>query len=329
MKLARSYLMIILGVLIVLPAAPAWADNAADARAAFARARDHFKTKNYREAMVELKTAYKLKPHPSLLRYMGDTYYKMNKARQAIKIYRKYLKMAPMAADKERIEAKVRQLELIVGSADDDDDEDARPAAAPPPPPPPAAAPRRAPARAAKPAKKIDLRPTGEDTEDPLAQRRPKTHRATRRATGGGKADKPNTGLTVAKWGALGVGVASLALGIVFNRMAAADGDELEEAVRSGCFKDPNKKCLPNPDMNDPKVSYSAEHHDMAQSHKLNNSVSIATFITGGVLIGTGVVLFIMDRPSKKRRRADSGSNIAVAPMVTGEVFGVAGEVRF
>ena len=330
----RRLTLILVAIVVIAQAEPAMADNAAEARAAFNRAKVHFKSKNYREALVELNTAYKLKPHPSLLRYIGDTYYKMNKARQAIKTYKKYLKLAPMAADKEKVEAKVRQLELIVGAGDDDDDDDARPAPPPPPPPPPPGTPATTPRR---PAKKIDMRPTGEDTEDPLygghkpgAKPRRTTHRAVpRRHRGRQRDDSGGSGLTVAKWTALGVGVAGIALGIVFNRMAAADASELEEAVKTDC--PPNTTCKGNPDMNAPVVSYAKRHHDMMSGYKTSQSVSIATFITGGVLIGTSVVLFVLDRPAKKKRRGRRASinPLSITPVVTGEVFGLSGELRF
>jgi len=331
----RRLLIFLVAVLVIAQAEPAMADNAAEARAAFNRAKVHFKAKNFREALVELNTAYKLKPHPSLLRYIGDTYYKMNKARQAIKTYKKYLKLAPMAADKEKIEAKVRQLELIVGAGDDDDDDDVRPA--PPPPPPP---PRASVTTPRKPAKRIDMRPTGEDTEDPLyAGHKPGVtpRRRSRRAVpsrrggqrGGQRDDGGGSGLTVAKWTILGAGVAGIALGVVFNRLAASDASELEDSVKTGCPPN-NPGCTGNPEMNRPVVSYSKQHHDLMQGYQTSQSVSIATFITGGVLIGTSVVLFVLDRPAKKKRRGRASVNpMTITPVVTGEVFGLTGELRF
>ena len=333
----KRLVVLLVAVVLLANAETALADNAAAARAAFNRAKVHFKSKNYREAMVELKTAYRLKPHPSLLRYIGDTYYKMNKARKAIKTYNKYLKLAPMAADKEKVEAKVRQLELIVGAGDDDDDDDVRPAPPPPPPPPP---PRTTTPRA--PAKKIDMRPTGEDTEDPLrgghkpgvtTTPRRTGHRAMPRrgrGRGRGRSDEGGgSGLTVAKWTALGVGVAGIALGVVFNRLAASKASEMEEAVKTDCPTN-NPTCSGNPDMNKPVVSYSKRHHDLMSTYKTSQSVSIATFITGGVLIGTSVVLFVLDRPAKKKRRGRASvSPLTVTPVVTGDLFGLSGELRF
>ena len=324
-------------VMVLAQAEPAMADNAAEARAAFNRAKVHFKAKMYREALVELKKAYKLKPHPSLLRYIGDTYYKMNKARQAIKTYKKYLKLAPMAADKERVEAKVRQLELIVGAGDDDDDDDTQPAPAPPPPPPP---PRTTPTP--RPAKKIDMRPTGEDTENPLGTgHKPgvtttprRTHRAVTRIPRGQRDEGGTSGLTVGKWTTLGVGVAGIALGIVLNRLAAGDAGDLEDAVQTECPRGSDGKptnCGGNPEMDDPKVPYGKSHHDLLQGYKTKQTGSIASFIAGGVLVGTSVVLFILDRPAKKKRRGRraSVSPLTVTPVVTGQVFGFSGELRF
>ena len=96
--------------------------NDAEAKEAYKKGRALYKAGKYAEAVVELQRAYTLKPHPSLLRYMGDTYYKMNDARKAIDHYKKYLKAAPQAADKEKVEGKVRQLELVVGASDDEEE---------------------------------------------------------------------------------------------------------------------------------------------------------------------------------------------------------------
>jgi hypothetical protein len=147
--------------------------------------------------------------------------------------------------------------------------------------------------------------------------------------------DRPRRGvfLPVAKWTTAGLAVVGLALGITFNRLAASKASDLENAVRTDCPpdpKDPSKlsDCGGNPDMNAPKVSYSKTHYDIQQSYKQNNTISIATFVVGGVMAATSIVLFVVDR-GKPERRPRPGERVVVAPVVGTGTYGVAGGVTF
>lgn len=338
----RRHALLLLLVSSLCSPAPALADETEEAREAYRQGREAYKAGNYREALVYLKRAHELKPMPALLRYMGDTYYKMNKARQAITEYKKYLKEAPMAEDRAKIEERVRQLELIVGPGDDEEDDEDYSAAPPPPPPEddPAAAPEPEPAPAVKPrpvprpapkpapeaqpapAKdpEIDMRPTGEDTEDPLiaADRRRKAAAAQRGREGGEeKGGSPAVG--IGKWVALAGGVAGMAMGIAFNRLAASEASKLEDAITAG-----------NPDKDKPTVSYSKEHHDMITKHGTYNNAAIGSFVAGGVLLGTAVALFVVDAVSggSKKERAEA-RRLYLAPAAGGEYMGFAGEIQF
>ena len=128
--LPAALMAALIGGTVLLDATPARADNAAEARKAFKAGRTAFKAGNYAVAATELGRAYKLKPHPALLRYLGQTYYKMNKARKAISYFKRYLKDSPQAPDRAKIQAKVRELEMVVGASDDDDDDSSGKAAA-------------------------------------------------------------------------------------------------------------------------------------------------------------------------------------------------------
>jgi tetratricopeptide (TPR) repeat protein len=325
-----------LPVLLILAALPltvreARADNESDAKAAYAKGREHFKAGKYTEAIVELKKAYALKPHPALLRYMGDTYYKMNKARLAIVHYKKYLKEAPEAPDKDKVEGKVRQLELIVGAGEEDDK------STPPPPPPPGPEPDPDQPTTTGTKTKIDLQPTGEDREVPTALAKRPAARATAPV---GEKDAPSRGrgLSIAKWTALAVGVAGMAVGITFNALAKKKASELEDAARndlpSACVTNPNASgCGGNPDLNTPVVEFNKQHYDLQQSYKTNNTIATASMIAGGALLATGVVLFIVDHRSAKaerrERRAGLLERLQIAPVVGASGFGLAGEVGF
>lgn len=297
---------------LLLAPAVARADTEAEAKAAFARGRTLFKAGRYAEAVTELKKAYSLKPHPALLRYMGDTYYKMNKARPAIQHYKKYLQEAPEATDRDKIEAKVKQLELIVGASEEEG-----PASVPVAPSGPV------PGLDTEPKTRIDA-PTGEDREVPIALKR----KATVAPLHQQPVDAPRRTrpMAVMKWTALSAGAASLVMGIVFNRLAAGKASELEDAVRNDC---PANKpaCGGNPDMNQPVVAYSERHYNLQQSNQLYRTLSLTTFIVGGVLAGTGAVLFILDRGGERPARTPSRASLT--PVLGGSTWGVAGAVSF
>ena len=319
---------------------PARADNQSEARDAYQKGKEAFKAGNYREALMELSRAYKLDPRPALLRYMGDTHYKLNDARKAISTYKKYLKAAPEAADREKIQAKVRQLELIVGSGDEDDDgfdepEDDTPATTPQPAPPP---PREDPSTTTTTTttttsgrSQAQMAPTGEDTEDPLAADR-RRKAAERRRAAAGQTDKGGSGaLGVAKWVVLAGGVVGLAMGAAFQGLASGKASELQDRVKTDC-PGGNTSCGGNPDMNTPVVEYGKDHWELEQSFKTQQKVATAMWITGGALAATAVVLFVVDGMGggkKERAAADSGRRVVVAPAIGPNGLGISGQLSF
>jgi tetratricopeptide (TPR) repeat protein len=291
--------------------------NDAEAKEAYKKGRALYKAGKYAEAVVELKRAYALKPHPSLLRYMGDTYYKLNDARKAIEHYKKYLKEAPQAADKEKVEGKVRQLELVVGASEEEEEEETTPLTqatetetAPPPPLP------------AETKSNIDMAPTGEDKEVPMALR----HRDALKAQQAQQAQQQQqtegtSAVSIMKWVAAGVGVAGLVTGIIFNRMAAGEASDLEDAVKNGC-PPTDTSCGGNPDMNRPKIQFNEVHFDMQQAYNRNNTISIAGFVAGGVGAAAAVIMFIVDKPKRGRRAS-------VTPVFAKGFVGLTGGVTF
>jgi hypothetical protein len=77
--------------------------------------------------------------------------------------------------------------------------------------------------------------------------------------------------------------------------------------------------------MNSPKVRFSESHFNLQQDYKKYNTVSIAMFITGGVGAATAAILFVLDRPKKRR----AGRRVGLAPVLGGGYYGLAGEVTF
>lgn len=268
--------------------------NKAAARAAFQQGRKLFQKGAYAEAVKELKKAYALSPHPALLRYLGQTYYKWSKAKEALQEFERYLKEAPQAPDRAQIEEKVAELKKLL------------------------TAPKEPPASqgAKKPEPKIDLRPTGEDTEMPDVFKKPATGAKTPGSSGEGMSF-----LTIAKWTSAGLAVGGLAMGIVFNVLASGKASELEDAVTGSG----------NPDKNSPKVAFNAGHFDLEQAYKRNNTIAIASYVIGGVFTAAAVALFIVDQPSGKseRKSASRAHDLAVAPSIAPGFYGVAGSISF
>jgi hypothetical protein len=323
---AKKLIVVLFALGVVGAPAVVHADTEAEAKAAYKRGKDFYKEGKYAEAILELRNAYKLKPHPALLRYMGDAFYKLNKAREAILLYKRYLKEAPEAADREKIESKVRQLELIIGSEDEQ--------VAPPPPPP--QAPDTAPPPAVAPAPvpgpepgpepapaDVDMTPTGEDKEVPVALQQKRITRGPQRPV---QRDEGTSALSVFKWITLGLAVGGLAMGITFNRLAAGKASELEDAVINSC-PPANPNCGGNPDMNDPKIAFDKSHFDLQQEYKRNQTISLAMFGVGGAAAAASVIMFIVDRPKKEVR--PTPRRVSLTPVMGGGTVGLAGEVTF
>ena len=111
-----------------------------------------------------------------------------------------------------------------------------------------------------------------------------------------------------AGWAVLGVGAASLVVGIVGGVMVKKKNDEYTE----GAAATGNK-------------TY-AELQQIADSGKSWQSAEIASLVVGGVLAAAGGGLLIWDALSKGRR---SEQALRLAPFVSAAGFGLAGAARF
>jgi hypothetical protein len=261
------------------------------ARAAFARAKSLYESGQYTGSLLELKVAYALKKIPVLLRYMGDCYAKLGRPDLAVKHYANYLRKAPGADDRSKVEQTIYRLT----------DKKRR-------------------ERFAKKRVPKHLVPSGKDAENPLKPDPSFTLRSQAR-------DRRGRYLTVAKWAVAGASVAALATGIVFNRLAAARANDLKTAVRAGCPASA-PDCGGNPDLDSPKISYSLDHYQLEQQVGRNNRIAVSSFIIAGAAAATSLVLFILDRP---RGGGDGGGGrrLGLAPVVTHRSCGIAGEVTF
>jgi tetratricopeptide (TPR) repeat protein len=292
------------------------ADEREAARAAFAAARDAFKTGQYEKALAGLQQAYKLKPHPSLLRYLGQTYYKLNRVKESLKSFQLYLKQAPKASDRSEVEARVRELEMVVGAADEEEKGTVVP---PPAAVPPTVVPK--PSTGASSASSAGA--TGDDNEVPEGLTKPNPNVASRQvpepASGNVDNGTPRrTWLTVLKWTALGAGVGGLGAGIAMSTLATKKARELEELVSAS-----------NPTGKDPSVAYNAQAHDLQRAHQNFKTGAIAAWVVGGVASAAAITFFILDRPKAETSPKTKTGSVLLVPVVGAGQYGLHSQLEF
>ena len=115
----------------------AYAEDAATktAKKHFDRGQKLFDTGRFDEALGEYQKAYDAKPLPDFLFNIGQCYRNLGDYDAAVFSYRKYLKLAPDAANREQVEQLIRDLEARKAQSDTRRLGLARPAPQPPPPP--------------------------------------------------------------------------------------------------------------------------------------------------------------------------------------------------
>jgi tetratricopeptide (TPR) repeat protein len=117
----------------------------------------------------------------------------------------------------------------------------------------------------------------------------------------------PRTWRSTAGWITLGVGAASLAVGIATGVLAKSKATEYGDGVAS-------------------KLTY-AELDEIDRSGKRLNGIAIGTLVTGGVLATAGAGLLIWDRLRRGERREEA--TLGFAPLVGPTVLGLSGQGRF
>ncbi len=93
------------------------ADQAADARKAFALGRSAFAARQYGDALVYFHIGYALAPElPGFLRELGSTYDKLGAAAQKREFYRRYLVQRPLGENAEVVRAELARDKDVLGS---------------------------------------------------------------------------------------------------------------------------------------------------------------------------------------------------------------------
>lgn len=108
--LLSLFVLVVVVVVVDTGAAHAQTDNRAKAKAAFLRAVDAEERQDWRTAVDEYLTAYELQPHHDVLFNVASVYERMGELRQAATYYGRYLKDAPDAADRAKVERTIENL---------------------------------------------------------------------------------------------------------------------------------------------------------------------------------------------------------------------------
>lgn len=104
------FLVPIVACLVLVTTAHAQPDNRAKAKAAFKRAVEAEERQDWRTAVDEYLTAYELAPHHDVLFNVATVYERMSELRQAATYYSRYLKDAPEAPDRAKVERTIETL---------------------------------------------------------------------------------------------------------------------------------------------------------------------------------------------------------------------------
>jgi hypothetical protein len=101
----------------LLSAAPAQADDVADARAHFRKGAEFYKLKRWRDAITEFETAYRLKPHGAIHFNVAQCRERLEEWPGALRGYQDYLREVPDARDRAAVRAAIGRLEQRLAAA--------------------------------------------------------------------------------------------------------------------------------------------------------------------------------------------------------------------
>jgi hypothetical protein len=107
----------LLAVLLLLAAAPAVADEVAEARAQFDAGAKLFHAGKYREAITRFEAAYRLKPHGAIHFNVAQCREKLGEWPAALRSYQDYLRELPEARDRAAVRADIGRIEQRLAGA--------------------------------------------------------------------------------------------------------------------------------------------------------------------------------------------------------------------
>ncbi len=102
---------LLLGLLLLAPAARADDAAIAQAKQRFAAGKAAYSEGRYKDAVVLFNEANSLDPHAELLYNVGQSYEKLDDVSNALRVFREYLRLLPNAGDRAVVEDKCRRFE--------------------------------------------------------------------------------------------------------------------------------------------------------------------------------------------------------------------------
>lgn len=107
----------LLAVAALLAAAPAPADEVAEARSRFEQGAQQFRAGRYREAIAAFEAAYRLKPHGAIHFNVAQCRERLGEWPAALRSYHDYLRELPDARDRAAVRAAIVRLEARLAGA--------------------------------------------------------------------------------------------------------------------------------------------------------------------------------------------------------------------
>jgi hypothetical protein len=93
------------------PAATAPPETVVQAREHYQKGLTHFDLKEYADALIEFKNAYRLVQDPPLLFNIAQCHRRLGQNAEALDFYRNYLRRAPHSANRAEVERRIREIE--------------------------------------------------------------------------------------------------------------------------------------------------------------------------------------------------------------------------
>lgn len=322
-------------------APPATPPAAPPADAAQSKAKEHYtngkalyEKGNYADAMVEFQTAYDLKPHPSVLKSVGECKVQIGDIPGAIVIFEKYLE-DPAATKKDEVQAKIVEIKAMMAKVDLSSiptgagitvdgaiTDKVTPMTLELTPGEHTIVlntegyePLEKPLTLAKGEKKqiaVDFAVEGKSTSaeepalvDPFAEEGGEAIGAE-----GGEIENEKEGPPAAFWIAAAVAGVGLVSGTVFGTMALGDEDDFNQKKKSA-----------SPDTGD--------LNDIKDSGERNAIIADVSFGIAAAAAVVGVIILLTDKGDEKVEEGTAKRRVNVVPVATGNAVGMSTAVSF
>jgi tetratricopeptide (TPR) repeat protein len=250
------------------------APDKARAQALYEEGERYYNLADYEKAIARFKDANQLLPEPLFLYNIAQAYRQMGHCQSAKTFYRNYLRAAPDAPNRAKVEQRIAEMDACLASKPTDTPD--------PPPQQPVEPPTPAPTAPA---------PTPESTA-PIVETGPAT---------ASPAPPRGRGVRIAGLVTGGVGLVLVGAGAYFASSAAGHADDLERQCRDGCSAD------------DPAVRDADEAGESAsRSAAITLSVGGAAVAAGAALYAWGWYAG-RERPAVALTPAPGGAVIAAA----------------